>query len=153
MLQPVTQVFHDVHWPARCLVLFLVAAGVLAMILPPYYGWRYEGNFWSAMFTTNDAMTCITLDALIAVATFLVWALWDIHQLRMSLLTFVALCGGVVIAVAVPIPLYLAARTVRVAKMEATQPGMLEPKRSVFCPLLVLLLVGVVSQVVYILTS
>lgn len=69
------------------------------------------------MFESSDAMTSISLDALIVAAAFLVWAIYDIKHLQLSLITWFALCAGLVIALAMPIPLYLAARTVRQSKL------------------------------------
>ena len=71
------------------------------------------------MFSSSDAMTCITLDALISILSFLLWAYQDMHRLQFSLVSFLALCAGVAVAIAVPIPLYLAARTVREANISA----------------------------------
>merc|ERR1712203_109884 len=74
----------------------LAAVAATAAVLPPYYGYRYEGNFWAAMFSTSDAMTSMTLDVLLAGVAFLVWMAADMRALGFSLVSFVvfvALCA------------------------------------------------------------
>lgn len=104
------------------------------------------------MFGSSDAMTCITLDALISAAAFLVWAYTDMHTLQLSLASYVAVCAGIAVAIAVPIPLYLAARTVRLAHIRAASvaESLQQPECSAFCPLAVFVLLAAVSQAVFI---
>ena len=102
---------------SRAVVAMLIIAACAALVLPPYYGYRYRGNFWMAMFGSSDAMTSISLDAIIAGVAFLVWALLDMQQLQFSLLSYLALVASFAVALALPIPLYLASRTVRQCNM------------------------------------
>ena len=69
------------------------------------------------MFGTNDAMPCLSLDVIIAAVAFLLWTFYDMQQLELSLITFLGLCAGLAIALAMPIPIYLATRIVRTASI------------------------------------
>lgn len=108
------------------------------------------------MFGTSDAFTSISLDAVVAAAAFLLWAFHDMVRLQFSLLSFLALCAAFAVALALPIPLYLAARTVRQAHVsQCPQPEpsstiLLQPGRAVCCPLLVFFVAAAGSQVAFI---
>lgn len=76
-------------------------------------------------------MTCLSIDVFICAAAFLAWAFYDMHVLQMSLATFIALCAGLAVALAMPIPLYLAARTVRQIQVEQEALQVSEPHATI----------------------
>lgn len=169
LLQPLTHLFVGVDCARGCLAAVLMLLAASAMAVPPFYGYRYPDNFWAAMFTTDDAMTCVVLDLLIVAVAFLAWAFDDARRLGFSLLTYLALVGGLAIAVSLPMPLYLAVRTLRLAKADhesalAEQQGAVRvelqlgstaaPKTAMspLCPLALLVVLGLGSQLAFILT-
>ena len=160
LLQSLSTFARHLKRDEQLLVLLLLAAATAASVLPPYFGYRYRGNFWAALFGTSDAMTSVTIDIFIVAASFIVWAWHDMHRLQLSVLTFVALICAFGVALALPIPLYLVARTVRQANLAAQQrtlqatdslgaEPLLDPPRSVLCPLAVFTTLTVIAQAVF----
>ncbi|KAL1525999.1 hypothetical protein AB1Y20_020823 [Prymnesium parvum] len=154
LLQPASKFFSSLDTPGTLLVAALLALAAVAMALPPYFGYRYRGNFWTALFGSSDAMTSVSIDIFIVAAAFLLWAAHDVRTLRLSAATFAGLCAGLAIALAMPVPLYLAARTVRQAQMgkQARDDEEEVPLHRIcwLCPLSIFVVAGVVSQVIFI---
>ena len=63
---------------------------------------RRLSQFWEALFGTSDAMTSLSVDALLVIACFIFWAYRDACELSMSGLTFGALLLGFAVALALP---------------------------------------------------
>lgn len=159
LLQPILWFLRSLDKASKLLVLSLFLLAALALALPPYFGFRCPCNFWTAMFNTNDAFTSVSIDIFIAAAAFLMWAIHDMHQLEFSAVSVLALVCAFGVALALPIPLYLAARTVRQAHIRAERAAtcnaeaptpLLPPERSWCCPLAALVAVSVATQAVFI---
>eukprot|EP00756_Hemistasia_phaeocysticola_P046640 Hpha_TRINITY_DN20434_c0_g1::TRINITY_DN20434_c0_g1_i1::g.64145::m.64145 len=117
-LLPFSDVLEGVPSHSRLLAAVHLAFGIAALVLPPYFGYRYDGNFWKAMFSTNDAMTSMTLDVLIVAASVLLFTAVDMRRLGFSLLSLIFVIASCAVAVSFPVPIYLCMRTIRVAKID-----------------------------------
>lgn len=147
-------------------VYLLLLASLAALVLPPYFGYRYRGNFWADMLSTNDALTSMTLDVLIVAFAFISWFIRDMQQLKFSLVSMLVLLACHAVAISLPVPLYLAARSVRLAKqnsgmvIEETQELQEQQQHhqgdegmealTLFCPLFFLGITALGSQLVFI---
>ena len=58
LLQPVSRYYATLDGRERALVSTLILMSLLAMVFPPYYGYRYRGNFWCGL--TVHAITLLS---------------------------------------------------------------------------------------------
>jgi len=147
-LQPISSLFSGVGTAERVLFVFFMAMACTAMVIPPFYGYRYEGNFWAYMFGRDDAMTSMSADVFIVCAAWLGFIWHDAIQLRISLLSLLVMVGCCAVALSFPMPVYFAFRTLRVAHAQHAKAA---PRVSAVSalPLIVLLAIG--TQIPFIL--
>ena len=130
---------------ARAIFIFYLLLSVAALVLPPYYGYKYNRNFWADMFST-DLTTSLTLDLIIVLVAFVG------SLLTMGLaspLTVLVLLGSCAVAVSVPFPLYLGFSSLR-ASLPAEERTR-DP--SLCCSLVVVAIVAISTQIAFIVWS
>ena len=148
-LQPIPDMLGGMSGGERALFASFLLIATAALVLPPYYGYRYAGNFWVAMFSTNDAATCMAVDLCLATGAFMLFLYHDMRSLRFSLVSYLVVVCTAAIAISFPIPLYFAFRVARGGAMAGGKGGGVEPRATIACSLTLIAAVAVGNQVAF----
>jgi len=129
----------------------LLVCACIGLILPPYFGYRYDGNFWKDMFNSSDMMTSMTIDVIVVLASVFLWIfLDDAKQVGLCVSTLIVLFGCCIVSLSFVVPLYLAFRTLALCTKNHPPDTTTFPFAS---PTIVIILSALISQLCFVFLS